>query len=681
MQLIYVYKNKRYTETEIISRDISSTDVLSKPIFTREHLQENLYFESETLKNKILSSITLTKDEILSATPSDFTEILRVASFNNSKLGNETCSYPVLLSSLKKIGLNPLPILPFIKGTKTKISLAKHQIEAILYVLKREKMGNTTECNGLQGSILKLAMGLGKTLISIAASFIAPGDVKKRFPTLVVTSKTIINTWKTDGFEKFFGDNAKVLYLHKDHSSEKEINSITREKLMKYDFVMISYNMMCNISKTTIEGSSKEIWCETQDFSGGKIICTRTRKLYESNDETVTGPGIIFRTPWERVIFDESTTISNHETMTYKSAMSLYGNHKLCLSGVLIKNGDLELWAQLRICGYSAVRNHGVWTKNGKVLMNVHKLSDAILSMEYNDTEIIIPEKKSINYVVSLTGLEKRVYDIILKETKETFMRMMDSKMDYAKVLGLFTRLRQACIAPYLITEASKRVNKKKKNSMNETVEGSKPFYLRIIEKDPELRDWIHDPMGTAGIGSLKITTFINSLKKIPVGDKCLIFSSFTSALDLCKLGIINSGLKGKCLQLDGDTKGEDRLEILDKFKNDKSYSYLLMTYKVGSEGINITTASCVLSIDLWWNDAAHDQAARRCWRPGQTKEVFVYNIYVANSIEDKILQICESKKNISEEFLKGSNHKKSGELVSKNSKLDKETMQNILFT
>jgi SNF2 family DNA or RNA helicase len=135
---------------------------------------------------------------------------------------------------------------------------------------------------------------------------------------------------------------------------------------------------------------------------------------------------------------------------------------------------------------------------------------------------------------------------------------------------------------------------------------------------------------------------------------KILIFSMFTSVLDLVAHGIKCTIPKCKFVQLDGDTKSADRGTVLHKFRTDPNVRVLLLTYRVGSEGLNLTEATNVICVEPWWTDAVHDQAKSRCWRMGQSKEVHVYNIYVRDTVEDRIVELCDAKSRMTENMLQG---------------------------
>ena len=153
---------------------------------------------------------------------------------------------------------------------------------------------------------------------------------------------------------------------------------------------------------------------------------------------------------------------------------------------------------------------------------------------------------------------------------------------------------------------------------------------------------------------SAKIQTIIEILSSIPRDEKTLVFSSFTSCLDLLVSAVRECLPDFDLVQIDGDVTGIDRQESLLEFRQEKEIRAAFMTYKVGSEGLNLTEATHVICIEPWWTPAIHHQAESRSWRFGQTKEVCVYHVFVENTIEKRIWEICEEKEKLKEMYLEG---------------------------
>lgn len=633
--------------------------------------------EDEHLICLIKKGASLSYDQIKKA---DLTAILRIASLKGDD-GDPL--YPeVVKSLLLHMDLRCLPIkldtYNQLTGEKKPVVLFEHQISSINYIRKREKMSanSSPELHGLRGSIIKLEMGLGKTLTAITASLIAPRpsylskNGEKGFPTLIIASKTVVNMWKRDGFEKFFTSDVKVLYFHPSFILPLVVKNMGREQIVKYDFVVTTYDMVCSAAK------ENDIWkevCEIGDehtLMHGKIVSIMERKRSQADEPSTTGKHILFHTPWERVVLDESQRCANPKTFTFKAIMSIYGKHKLCLTGTPIRNYDTDIWAQLRICGYTGIVKHQDWKKQGVWCMKNHNLNTAILSVDYKDTNVTLPSKIYNDHSLILEGMEKRVYDFVIGVTRDVYDMMLMSKANYANVLALFTRLRQICIAPYLITAESKREKLKGKMLKNDEMAKT---HLKTLYQEGPLWEWIKDKNGTAGINSNKMIKLMDILRKIPKGEKVLIFSMFTSCLDLVKYKIEKEYNEFCFDQVDGDTPNNERDSIIDSFNTSHNIRALLMTYKVGSEGLNLTASNHIICLEPWWTYAVPLQAEARAWRPGQNKNVQVYNIHCKNTIEDRIVEICNEKKEMASFFLE------NAEVAKKSAGLDKYTLGRIL--
>ncbi len=598
---------------------------------------------------KICTGKYLTKEELDQC---EFTTIMRLASSKQ----NDSYLYPSLVKNIYDCyGYNPLPMKTF-SDKNTPIFLFNHQIKAVKWIHERELLfqKNDPTLKGLCGSLLYLQMGLGKTLISVCHSLMMPKTMYDpltynisdsnptiSFPSLIVASKTVMVSWKRDCFDKFF-NGVKVLYLHSDHISKKTIQNLSKKDMIKYDFVITTYDFILDASKLNDDWKDT---CEIEENKKGaqKIISVNTRTLQQTNKNT-TGARIVFFTPWERIILDESQKISSPSTATYRAIMSLYGKYKLCLSGTPLRNNQIDLWAQLRFLGYNTASKQKEWEKAAIQLMKAHKLNDCILKMTYEDTDIVLPPKKNITVECELTQNEKKIYNYALNVVKIAYNEMLKKKIQFISVLAMLTFLRQICIAPYLLTNESKIYQKSKNES---------PVLQKLIGS--ELWNWVSNIDGEAGIYSSKMKEVVKIIKSIPKTEKIQIFSMFTSCLH-----IISQTLKkefGNGLQfdiIDGSVSGKKREEIIETFTHNPDLRILLSNYKVGSEGLNLTMANHVILMDQWWTHVETAQAESRCWRPGQDKNVFVYNIIIKNSIEYRMLEICADKKNMAESMLSG---------------------------
>lgn len=136
-------------------------------------------------------------------------------------------------------------------------------------------------------------------------------------------------------------------------------------------------------------------------------------------------------------------------------------------------------------------------------------------------------------------------------------------------------------------------------------------------------------------------------------GHKMLVFSQFTSMLELLEKDLKASGLSW--YKITGSTPKEERIRLVKAF-NEDSVPVFLISLKAGGTGLNLTGADIVIHYDPWWNLAVQNQATDRAHRLGQTKTVTVYKLIMKDSIEEKILKLQEAKKDLADEILKGEN-------------------------
>jgi intein/homing endonuclease len=309
-----------------------------------------------------------------------------------------------------------------------------------------------------------------------------------------------------------------------------------------------------------------------------------------------------------------------------------------------------DIWAQLRFCGYTGIKKAVEWKRGGLNTFRMHNLEICIFTMDYQDAKVELPPKEERNELVTLTGNHKIFYDWMLGETVIAYDEMMKGACSFASVLAMFTRLRQCAIAPYLTTSQSKRI----KNATERKHQEEMDRKIKNRFQNSEMFQWLCNKETDAGIESSKIKEIVNILRNIPDGEKVLVFSMFTSCLDLLVDAVKKHIPDFTYEQYDGDVKGLDRPAIIERFRKDKSLRCLFLNYKVGSEGLNLTEATHCICIEPWWTNAVHNQAKSRCWRSGQTKPVTIYNVLSNQTIEEKVMEICQSKDALASSYLEG---------------------------
>ncbi len=497
------------------------------------------------------------------------------------------------------------------------------------------------------------------SLIAMAYTLISPRPSckekhgEKGFPTLVVCSKTVMQNWMLEK-KKFFGHRVNVLFFHRMYMGNA-VKNVTREFIVEFDLVVTTYDVVSGICKKKDYHESVLERGDDSSLQKGKVIAINCRRRWQSNYPSTVGEGILYCTPWERVICDESHIFANPTTATYKYIMALYGKYKICLSGTPVQNYETDIWSQMRFCGYIGVDTALDWKRKWEEKMEKHQLHTAILEMSYKDAGIKLPDLHHYKMEIKLGREEKECYDFVMNKAKKVYVSMTQDLTSFSNVLVLFLRLRQCCIAPYLMTRESKRM---KGGTMGRADANKNKQEVKLMKElyKGSLGVWLHDKKGTAGMRSAKIQAIIKKIKNIR--GKVLIFSTFVSALDLLAAACDKYLPDFKYIQVDGGTVGKERQVAFDRFREKKKIRGLFMTYKVGSQGITLTEATHVIPIEPWWNDSVPNQAIHRAWRLGQENDVEVHNILVQDSIECKMREICEGKDKMSKSIMEGSAHK-----------------------
>ncbi len=319
-------------------------------------------------------------------------------------------------------------------------------------------------------------------------------------------------------------------------------------------------------------------------------------------------------------ILDESQAIKNPLAETSKAARLLNAERRLALTGTPVENSALELWSQF------AFLNPGL-----------------LGNLDYFREEFVTPiEKKQDQETAQF--LRKMVYPFILRRTKDQVApelpprseRLLETEMEPAQ-RRLYIRQRDYYRALLLGLIDNEGIN----NARMKVLEGL--LRLRQICNHPRLVD-----PGFRG-SSGKFELLMETLGVLAAeGHKALIFSQFVQMLTL-----IREALDARSIRyayLDGQTR--QRQQEVDRFQNDETLPFFLISLKAGGIGLNLTAADYVIHVDPWWNPAVEMQATDRSHRIGQVKPVFVYKLVTRDSVEEKILHLQQRKRDLVEQLI-----------------------------
>lgn len=505
--------------------------------------------------------------------------------------------------------------------------MRQDQHEAYDHIVKCEMIGP------LRGGILCLKMGLGKTRIILYTIEKEIGSGRK---TLIVCSKTVLGEWLNE-CEKWV-PHLKVLPYHRELYSN--YNKLTKDDIHDADIIMTTYDVIRSIDSKFNCSDSICIRGDEGIYKDKIIGFKQKLKPDFEDDDYICGPQVLYAFPWYRLVTDESQKFCNYKTNLFKAVCSLYSQKRWCLTGTPIRNHEHDMWSLLFYCGLTTPDNPKKFNYNIYL-----KYKDVIIIRDYKHTSLIMPKIIYHEEYLDFSQPEYQVYEFYLTQLWDAYDKFIQHDSAYAfdnggfaLILGLFTRLRQICIAPYLITSESKR------KTENEKCETDLAYQM------PQLELYVHNKE-LAGFTSSKILKILDIISKISESDKIVIFSSFTACLDLL-YDILRQ--KYKCIIVDGSVSGKRRYDRLNDFRQKQDYRILLINFKVGGEGLNLPEANHVICVELWWSPVVISQAISRCWRVGQTKEVHAYKFIISKSIEETMNTICLAKDSISNQYLNG---------------------------
>jgi len=149
-----------------------------------------------------------------------------------------------------------------------------------------------------------------------------------------------------------------------------------------------------------------------------------------------------------------------------------------------------------------------------------------------------------------------------------------------------------------------------------------------------------------------RLVSLLEEIRKKYPNDKTLVYSQFTSFLDIIQIPLDKAGIE--YVRYDGSMNNNDREDTLQEFRSDPTITVMLMSLKAGSLGLNLTEANHVILMDVWWNPFLEDQAIDRVHRLGQKKNVDVTRLTISNTIEDRILHLQDQKRELARGLFEG---------------------------
>ncbi|SEG45302.1 Superfamily II DNA or RNA helicase, SNF2 family [Butyrivibrio sp. Su6] len=320
-------------------------------------------------------------------------------------------------------------------------------------------------------------------------------------------------------------------------------------------------------------------------------------------------------------IIDEAQFIKNASAAASKSVKVINAVHRFALTGTPIENRLSELWSIFDYLMPGFLYTYDRFKSDFETAITKYKDEEVTKQLKNMVGPFILrrlkenvlkdlPEKMEEIRFSRFDPVQRKLYDAQVTHMK----RVLESEdyksgKDRLKVLAELTKIRQICCDPELITAGYKGESAKRVSC------------LELVQS------------------------------AIDGGHKILLFSQFTSMFELLEKDFKAEGIE--FYKITGQTPKEERIKLVHAF-NENEVPLFLISLKAGGTGLNLTGADVVIHYDPWWNLAAQNQATDRAHRIGQTKKVSVFKLIAKDTIEEKIIEMQNAKKDLADAILSG---------------------------
>lgn len=404
--------------------------------------------------------------------------------------------------------------------------------------------------------------------------------------------------------EMGLGKTLQVIgYLNQNYGKK---TIIVVPKALMYNWAQEFKKFAPNIQYTVVDGTKSERVKLINKHEGDVIITSYNmlRLDIDSYDET-----------FDICIIDEAQTIKNPSVQVTKAVKKIKSDIKFALTGTPLENNLIDLWSIVDFVNPHYLKTQADFKKRfvandeSTNLLKFH-LSPILLRRQKKDVLKELPDKIETPVFCELSSKQKVVYASYVQDYHDRLTNLIESDMmatSQIEVLSLLTRLRQIACHPSLFLDDY------------DGDSGKMELLMELLEEN------------------------------IENNNKMLVFSQFTSFLKIVEKELKKNGIS--YYYLDGSTKAEDRIKLVEQFNSDQT-SVFLISLKAGGVGLNLTSASTVIHLDPWWNPQVESQATDRAHRIGQKQVVQVNKLITKGTIEEKIYMLQQEKKQLTDDIL-----------------------------
>uniref|UniRef100_UPI0035900606 transcription termination factor 2 n=1 Tax=Myxine glutinosa TaxID=7769 RepID=UPI0035900606 len=548
-----------------------------------------------------------------------------------------------------------------------RVSLLPHQREALAWMLWREQQ---LPCGG----ILADDMGLGKTLTMIALLLSKRACARQEEPsakhesselvggTLVVCPASLLHHWHKE-IERRTRPHLMTVVLYHGPQRTKDAKRLT-----KSDVVLTTYKIVA------LEAHGED--CENTEKTPSSLVCVR----------------------WTRLVLDEAHCIKNPKAQVTMAICRLRADARWAVTGTPVQNNLMDLYSIFRFLRCAPFDDLQVWKSKvdsgtPKARERLGILVRSLLLHRTKDHLVNLPGRHVHTHALCLSVEEHDVYSTLfmqLKSKLQSYLKRKEEKHEGSvevksevhrsttfHILSLLLRLRQCCCHPALLSTALQKCDLE-----SDGIDVSLDEQMRSLSLSPSsslAAPTASEEKGRISLAgkvfngalfsktweSSKISALLVELRAVLDHDssppeKCVVVSQWSSMLQVVAKHL--ELLRWKYLIIDGSVSLRRRLECVDNFNLVASGPrVLLLSLCAGGVGLNLVGGNHLFLMDMHWNPALEDQACDRIYRLGQLRNVNIHKFVCKDTVEEKILQLQGSKKELARHVLSGTAHKGNG--------------------
>jgi SNF2 family DNA or RNA helicase len=328
---------------------------------------------------------------------------------------------------------------------------------------------------------------------------------------------------------------------------------------------------------------------------------------------------------WGGVVLDEAQNIKNPETKQAKAARSLTSDYRATLTGTPVENNVGDLWSIMEFLNPGLLGTQAEFKRKFFIPIQAEQEAEAaarlkritgpfILRRLKTDKSIIadLPEKMEMKVFCTLTKEQASLYAAVVREVEKT-LDAAEGIQRKGAILATLSKLKQVCNHPAQFL------------GDNSSIPGRSGKLARLTEMLEEILEG---------------------------GERALVFSQFAEMGKILQRHLQDT-FGREVLFLHGGVPKGQRDRMVERFQSeDPGPAIFLLSLKAGGTGLNLTRATHVFHFDRWWNPAVENQATDRVFRIGQTRNVQVHKYVCAGTLEEKIDEMIERKKEIAEQVV-----------------------------